>query len=333
MSKLSDMLRGNEILISQIFSIDNICTVLELVVKEITFYVYVQSKYEFDTTNSKSWDLTELSDNYDDKEMKEDGINNEKVTLNNDLNQDQTEENLVERYDQKVDLNNSRTSKTVVSQIKKILTRLNKPLSETPYGLTIVYKNILGISHYDGESILFYRINNFRNSSNKYRLFVNIDLEQLYVNSSRIYEDINVVKLSLRNILQENIFRNMSNVSDVNVKNTSFNNKKYLQKYYDLSKRIKDVKRVLNNLQTSKEELQEEMEYLRQNENMTNIHHIGKLEQEFKNIVQYEEEHKKELYKLNTDLDNFLVLLDKICFDIYVMKTMIKKRFYELENL
>lgn len=332
MSKLSNMLKGNDIFISQLYSIENICTVLECVIKDMSFYVYVQSKYEFDTSNSRSWDLTELSN--DTEYTHEDDVDRQKVTLDNsDMNQEKTEDNLVEKYDQKVDLTNSRTSKKIVTQLEKILKRLNKPLSETPYGLTIMYKNILGVSHYDGESLLFYRINNFKNTTDKYRLFVNIDLEQLYVNSSRIYEDISIIKTSLRTILQENIFRNMSNVSDVSIKNVRFNEKVYMRKYFELTNRIEKVTNILTNLTTSKEELKEEMEYLRQNENMTNIHHIGKLEQEFKDIVQNEEEHRRELQRMNNDIDHFLILLDKICFDIYVMKRMIKKRFFELENL
>lgn len=330
--KLSELLSKNDILISQIFSIDGLCVVLECKTKEITFYVYVQSKYEFDTSDVSCNELTVLS--HDDYTEDGDELTNDKIILDGLVEQGSTEERLMQNYDKKIDLANSISSKKIVGQLEKILSRLNRPLTETNYGLTILHQNVLAITHYDGKSIMYFRINNFKNPSQEYKLFVNIDLENLYINSSRIYEDITIVKSTLRSILKENIFRNMKKVSDIHIGNqNTFNQDFYMNKYEYFYNNIEEITDSLNIIDSSKSEIQEEIDTLRNNENMNNIHNIGKLEQEYNDLLQTETERKRQLIKVESEFDNFLIILDKICFDIYVMKVIIKKRFTELENL
>ena len=221
LNKLEKFISTRGLIIKKIFTINNEAVYLELfnINNAETFMIYIPSKYTIkarDRSNVYKLKYLELSEddqdeinNYDaEKDYDEIDLSPEKI------NSDELESKLKENYNKPITLNS--LSKTDVENIKDVynqLSRLQFCVQNIKYKISIIYKNYFCSIKRDN-TLECYIIKHFHKIEER-RIYVNIDLENMYLKINEIPKDIIKVKNGIYKVLNKNQDKNAKILQEI----------------------------------------------------------------------------------------------------------------------
>lgn len=212
LKKLVKLLKYNNLIPINYYTMDNICIMIEVLNTQNAekYIMYIPSKYEFYIEDSsyeiKTIDIDNISDmitDFVDNPSSQDiekSYENMMLTIDK---YDNIEESLNNNYRTEIDIKDSKISqKHDVLSVYRQLFRLKFCVQTIKYKLAIIYKNYLCIIHIDN-TIECFKIRDFKKEHNK-KLYILIDLELFFENIEIFNNDLNVIKYNIDYILDKN---------------------------------------------------------------------------------------------------------------------------------
>ena len=311
--------------------------------------VYIPSKYTIKVdgrSNTYKIKYLELSDE------DQDDIDNNQVEKDYDeidlspekINSDELESKLKENYNKPITLNS--LSKTDVQNIKDIynqISRLQFCVQNIKYKISIVYKNYFCSIKRDN-TIECYIIKHF-NKVDERRIYVNIDLENLYVKVNDISKDISKVKSGIYKVLNKNQDKNAKILQEILEQKNNINSyseivqnrKKQIDEYIDsleeLLKKITEkekqiVKKIMDINQSHRE-----MSLKGLHIDIQRTQEIGLEEKKLEDINYTKEVIIKDMLLWKNKKQNITLMIDKIFFDNSIMLNKIILNFSKLSDM
>ena len=351
LNKLEKFISTRGLIIKKIFTINNEAVYLELfnINNAETFMIYIPSKYTIkarDRSNVYKLKYLELSEddqdeinNYDaEKDYDEIDLSPEKI------NSDELESKLKENYNKPITLNS--LSKTDVENIKDVynqLSRLQFCVQNIKYKISIIYKNYFCSIKRDN-TLECYIIKHFHKIEER-RIYVNIDLENMYLKINEIPKDIIKVKNGIYKVLNKNQDKNAKILQEI------LEQKNNINSYSDIvhKKKIK-IDNYITNLEILLEKIMEkEKEIIKKilNINQGNqesslkglhndiekSHNLSKYNKDLTEIEKIKEDVVKTIFELKTKREDTMLNVDKIMFDNNVMVECVMRNFLELGKI
>ena len=214
LNKLEKFINKKGLIIKKIFTIDNEAVYLELfnINNAEIFMVYIPSKYTIKIGDrSNTYKIKYLELNEDDQEILDNDAekNYDEIDLSPEKfkNDEELESKLKDNYNKPITLNS--LNKKDVENVKDIynqLSRLQYCVQNIKYKVSIIYKNYFCSIKRDN-SLECYIIKHFHKIEER-RIYVNIDLENLYLKINEIPKEILKVKNGIYNVLNKNQDKN-----------------------------------------------------------------------------------------------------------------------------
>ena len=353
-AKLEQFLKSQGFLIKKIFEIENSVIYIEVfnINNADTFLLYIPSKYKINTDYKHSTytlkyiDLEDVNifKNLNEKSESTD-IENQYDNLDVDLDLGKThedfEKSLKDNYDRELEIKD--LNKEEIQNLKDIyyqLSRLKLSVKSIKYKLSILYKNYLCSIRRDNSMETFiirdYRTNDLKAER---KIYVTIDLENLYKKISNISYDIKNVKNGIYKILNDNQIKNTKVLNSILEKKNSillYSNLVYKKKL-ELETYIKVLEELLLKLNDKEKKLIEKILLINENNKNLNIHNdiqnsheVYNHEREIDKINLLKQEIIKDMIEIRNKQENMTLEIDKILFDNTVMINMINKNFNKL---
>lgn len=351
LNKLEKFISIRGLIIKKIFTINNEAVYLELfnINNAETFMIYIPSKYTIkarDRSNVYKLKYLELSEddqdeinNYDaEKDYDEIDLSPEKI------NSDELESKLKENYNKPITLNS--LSKTDVENIKDVynqLSRLQFCVQNIKYKISIIYKNYFCSIKRDN-TLECYIIKHFHKIEER-RIYVNIDLENMYLKINEISKDIIKVKNGIYKVLNKNQDKNAKILQEI------LEQKNNINSYSDIvhKKKIK-IDNYITNLEILLEKIMEkEKEIIKkilninqgnQESSIKGLHNdiqrsqeIALEERSLDDINKTKEIIIKDMLFWKIKKQNITLMIDKIFFDNSIMLNKISLNFSKLSNM
>lgn len=348
--KLQKFLKTNGFLIQKKFTIHDCVIYIEVfnINNADTFLLYIPSKYKINMENSdntykiKSIDIEDsnIFKNFNEKVESED-IDNQYNNLNLEIENtkhDDLEKILKEGYEHELDL--KKLDKEDLQTLKNIyyqLSRMTMCVKNIKYKLCIFYKNYLCCIRRDN-SIESFVIKEFKYNKER-RIYVVVDLENLFQNILSISDNIRKVKQGLYKILNDNQIKNSFILNNILQQKNSillcsdhiYKKKKELEKY------IQSLEQLLLKINESEKIIIEKIYKLNEDKNLSNVqndinnsHLIYNYEKELEKINNIKQEIVKDILNSRMKEENISLEIDKIFFDNSVMINIINKNFTKL---
>lgn len=357
LSKLEEFLKSNGFLIKKVFEIDGNCVYIEIfnINNADTFMLYIPSKYKisadhnYNTYRLKYIDLEDVNifKNLNEKQESIE-IENQYDNLDIDLDigkpHEDLEKSLKENYDHELEIKD--LNKSEVQNLKDIfyqLSRLKLCVKSIKYKLSIVYKNYLCSIRRDNSMETFiihdYKMNDVKSER---KIYVTIDLENLYKKISTISYDIKNVKNGIYKILNDNQVKNTRILNNILEKKNSilvYSNSVYRKKT-ELESQIKVLESLLSKLNVKEKYLVEKILLINENNQNLNVHNdvqnshvIYNYERDIDKINLLKQEIIKDMIEIRNKQENMTLEIDKILFDNSIMISIINKNFNKLLEL
>ena len=353
-SKLEEFLKSHGFLVKKIFEIDGYSVYIEIfnINNADTFLLYIPSKYKinadhnYNTYRLKYIDLEDVNifKNFNEKSESTDIENqyeNLDIDLNAEKNHEDLEKSLKENYDRELEIKD--LNKSEVQNLKDIyyqLSRLKLCVKSIKYKLSIMYKNYLCSIKRDNTMETFI-IRDYKLHDNKTerKIYVTIDLENLYKKITNISYDIKNVKNGIYKILNDNQVKNTRILNSILEKKNSilvYSSSVYKKKS-ELEHSIKVLEELLTKLNEKEKKLVEKILLINENNKNLNInndiqnsHVVYNYEREIDKINLLKQEIIKDMIHLRNKQENMTLEIDKILFDNTVMINIINKNFNKL---
>lgn len=317
---------------------DNICLFVEAICLKTTesFIIKIPSKYKMLIEN----DSNVFKIKNDIIPTREDTIEEyttvnyklyEPIELNNET-KDISERYMEQKYNRPIFLEETKKDKSICRQIK----RLGFCLNGLFYKLALVKMD--DIYFIDNENkIVHYNIKDYVNKQKYRKIFVTVNIEDLFENIEKISTDITNIKKSIFDIIEKNMVSNMKDFKDKWIENKnmkeielSINNKKN-----EYTTRLQKVNKTLNELN------EEEMKILEKKSDVENVigmkvfrstfardlelsRNIRPLETKLEEINNNKKEIIRNILSLKTKLDNVMLCADETIFVINILTNSIE---------
>lgn len=184
-----------------------------------------------------------------------------------------------------------------------------------------------------------YRMNDERGER---KIYVTIDLENLYKKISNISYDIKNVKNGIYKILNDNQVKNTRILNSILEKKNSillYSSSVYRKKA-ELESHIKVLEELLSKLNKKEKFLIEKILLINENNQNLNVHNdmqnshiVYNYERDIDKINLLKQEIIKDMIEIRTKQENMTLEIDKILFDNSVMVNIIDKNFNKLIEL
>ena len=350
-TKLQDFLKTNGFLIQKKFTIhDSIIYIEILNIKNADiFLLYIPSKYKIkteDTNNTYKLKCIDIDDknifkDFSEKIESEDidnQYNNLSLEINNIKHNEDLEKILKEGYDHELhlkDLNKDDTQN--LKDIYYQLSRLTTCVKNIKYKLCIFYKNYLCSIRRDN-SIECFIIKDFIKYENDRRIFIFVDLENLFQNILNISDNIKKVKQGIYKILNDNQIKNSIILNNILQQKNSIIlcSDQVYKKKIELELYIKKLEELLLKVNESEKMVIEKIFKLNEDKNtdvqndIKNSHLIYNYDKELEKITNVKKEIVKDILNSRIKQENITLEIDKILFDNSVMINIINKNFTKL---
>ena len=351
LNKLERFISVKGLIIKKIFTIDKEAVYLELfnINNAEIFMVYIPSKYTIKVdgrSNTYKIKYLELSDE------DQDDIDNNQVEKDYDeidlspekINSDELESKLKENYNKPITLNS--LSKTDVQNIKDIynqISRLQFCVQNIKYKISIVYKNYFCSIKRDN-TIECYIIKHFNKTDDR-RIYVNIDLENLYVKLNDITKDISKVKSGIYKVLNKNQDKNAKILQEILEQKNNINSyseivqnrKKQIDEYIDsldeLLKKITEKEKQIVKKIMDINQYHREMSLKGLHIDIQRTQEIGLEEKKLEDINYTKEVIIKDMLLWKNKKQNITLMIDKIFFDNSIMLNKIILNFSKLSDM
>lgn len=317
---------------------NNICLFVEAICLKTTesFIIKIPSKYKMSIENGSN--VFKISN--DIIPNREDTIE-EYTTLTNHLydpieinneTKDISERSMEQKYNRPIFLEETKKDRSIYRQIK----RLGFCLNGLFYKLALV--KMEDVYFIDNENkIIHYKIKDFINKQKYRKIFVTVNIEDLFENTEKISNDIINIKKSIFGIIEKNMLSNMKDfkerwIETKNIKDIEslINNKKS-----EYTTRLQKVNKTLDELN------EEEMKILEKKSDVENVigmkvfrstftrdlelsRNTRPLEVKLEEINNNKKEIIRNILSLKTKLDNIMLCTDETIFVINVLTNSIQ---------
>lgn len=357
LKKFENFIAKQRMIIRKIFTINK-----EAVYMEIfnfndaeSFLVYIPSKYtikveSFDNVYKiKYLEINEDEEDFIKKETEKQEQQKEQyddIDLSPDKeNSKDLENTLKNNYNKPVLLNSLSTEdKDNIKDVYYQLSRLKLCVQTIKYKLGIVYKNYLCCIKRDN-TIECFTIKHFNKDENR-KIFICIDLENLYLKLNTISNDIKTVKNGIYKVLEQNQNKHIKVLNNIlDQKNTLYINSENIKnKKKDIDNYLNKLNELLSRLNIKENELIEQIidvnkKYKNETSNtglyndIQRTNEIANYEKKIDEISSIKEEIIKDILEFKLKQENIILITDKIMFDNSIMLNMITNNFSDLVNL
>jgi len=348
-SKLRDFLDTKELVIKKIFTISNEAVYIEILslINLESFLLYIPSKYtmkindeEYRTYKIKYLEMTENDDEYAHVEK-----DYEEIELSpHKINNEDLEKKLKENYNRPITLNSLNIKdKDDLKDVYSQVSRLKLCVQNIKYKLGIIYKNFLCSIKKDN-SIECYLIKNFNKVSEK-KIYICIDLENLYIHIDDINKDLIKVKESLFNVLEKNQEKNakileeiLSQKENITLYSTNIYDKKkeidnYVISLETLLKKINfNENQIINVIMTINKKYEDSISKGLYND-IERTHEISIYQKKLDHIYKTKEQLVKDILKWKIKKQHITLYIDKILFENSIMMNKIILNFSKLSDM
>jgi hypothetical protein len=354
LTKLENFIGERGMLIKKIFTLNKEAVYIEIfnLHDAESFIVYIPSKYNIKVENRKDafkLKYLEINEKEDfmkkESERQEQYKNYEEIDLSPDKNSSEDLENtLKNNYNKPVLLANlNMEDRDNIKDIFYQLSRFKLCVETIKYKISILYKNYLCCIKRDN-SIECYTIKHFPKVEER-KLFIVIDLENLYLKINNISKDTRTVKNGIYKVLNQNQFKHtkiLTNILDqkntlsiytenINIKNKQINDN--LNNLEELLKKLNDNEKenigkiieINNKYQDSTSK--------GLNSDIQRTHEISVYEKKIDTINNVREEIIRDIIVLKAKQENMILTIDKILFDNSIMLNTITNNFYNLSKI
>jgi len=352
-TKLQTFLKTNGFLIQKKFTLHDYIIYIEVfnINNADTFLLYIPSKYTIkaDDDNMNTTyklklvdiDDTNIFKNFNEKIESEDissnQYNNLSLEIENIKHTEDLEKILKEGYEHELQIKDlNKDDKQNLKDIYYQLSRLTMCVKNIKYKLCIFYKNYLCCIKRDN-SLECFIIKDFK-YQNERRIYVLVDLENLFQNILNISNNIKKVKEGLYKILNDNQIKNSVILNNILQQKNSIIlcSDHVYKKKIEFESYIKNLENLLLKLNASEKTVIEKIFKLKEDKNtnvqndIRNSHLIYNHEKELENINNVKQEVVKDILNSRTKQENITLEIDKILFDNSVMINIINKNFAKL---
>lgn len=356
--KLEKLLSLKGFIPTKYYSMDNMIIYIEIVsISDAdTFLMYIPSKYNISIEKGsnvfklKYIDI-ESSDNPADEFAGEpDDIDLEKKyeEVNIDISpqrkgEDTIESHLEDNYKRDITLKDVSTDDArEIKDIYRQLKRLRLCVQSVKYKIAIIYKKYMCTIKRD-DSLECYSIKHYP-SRNKRKLYITVDLELFYEKMDCLGTNMKTIKRELYHILDKNQLshtRTLKKLLEEKSEIMKFSDIAYNKKQ-DYDKYIKELDILLETLNFSEKEKLREINTLEEHQNescVKGLHEdikksklISKLNDDINQITKIRQDVVKNIFDLNENKENTMLIVDKIMFDNTVMLEKVLRNFMELSK-
>jgi len=346
-AKLEKLFASKGFLPVKYYIIGGMCVYIELLyIKHAdTFLVYIPSKYEIGISTGKNVYKIKAID-IDEEEQPADIVENTYTNVDLVLSppkghKEDINKLLEEKYNKPVTLNNvSKDDKYEIKDIHKQLNRLKYCTQNIKYDIGILCKNYIATIRHD--EVDMYYIKNYKGEE-KRSFIVIADIELFYDKIDNIYNDIVLIRNGVYSVLDKNekihqkMLKNMITQQinwDVLLDQAMVKKKEYERHISRFEKLLVEM----NNTEKSKlkninmiDEKYNGMESL--NIDIERSHAKNKLEKELRDVIRTKDDIVKNLLSLKLELEDIMLISDKILFDNIVMIDSISKNLEKLSKI
>lgn len=331
--KLRKLLDKCDFFVNDIFSMNKLCMYIHVVSKKNghNYIMYIPSKYDINVSNIKSYELKEINNVMNTKDVTfeygydKSNKNFEKLYENINRSSNVSEDTLTNNY--KKDIQITDVKSKLNEEVKSLYRQINRfkfSVENIKYKLVIKYNSYLCCIDRQND-ICFYYIKNYDNSSSYKNLLVSFDIEILYNNHYNIHNEIQEVKDQLESILDNNYKVNLqyieklltSNINISNVQNLITTQLNMLNNEYKTKKQ--DLVQIINREQ----EIRDKLKVSKNNNLLIQL----------KDILTKKGEDIIKLLEIIKRRDNMIVLVDGILFDNIIMLDKITKNMNKLNEI
>jgi hypothetical protein len=331
------------------FTIDGYCVYIEIVsnITSDNFILYIPSKFNIkaekcpnhelkyvETTESQDI-LSKYAQQPDKKDIKNDYGAIEIDSKNKD---EDMETSLSQNYNNDILLKDlKKEDKECLKDIFRQLDRFKFCVQSINYKLGIMYKNYLCVIKKD-DTIECYFISTYPDTKTR-KLFVSIDLKNMYEKIDHVLEDVKLVKTSIYKILNQN------HVKHSKLLTTMLENKERLNSYSEMiykkkdyyEKYIAELEAMLIKLNENETELLKEKQEIQKipgeygvkgvHVDIQNSHATFKIDSKLQKNREIKVEIINDLHRTRLERENITLEIDRILFDNAVMLNEIVKNF------
>ena len=346
-AKLEKLFASKGFLPVKYYIIGGLCVYIELLYVKYadTFLLYIPSKYEIAISTGKNVykiKAIDINEEEEHTEIVENTYTNIDLVLSppkgdkEDLNK-----LLEERYNKPVTLNNvSKDDKYEIKDIHKQLNRLKYCTQNIKYDIGILCKNYIATIRHDEVDI--YYIKNYKGEE-KRSFIVIADIELFYDKIDNIYNDIVSIRNGVYSVLDKNekmhqkMLKNMITQQtnwDILLENAFIKKvdyEKHISKFEKLLVEINNTERNKIKKINSADDKYNGLTGL--NIDIERSHVKSKLEKELRDIMMTKDDIVKNLLTLKIELEDILLLSDKILFENIVRIDSISKNLEKLSKI
>jgi hypothetical protein len=320
--------------INTYYSIKGHCVYIDVVSKANgnNYLLYIPSKYRIRSSNVKSFELKQISDivNTKDVTLEYGSDKNHKFDeMYNmvDMNKEDMDEAMLSnnyKRNLKIEDVKSRSNEEVKS-IYRQMNRFKYAVENLRYKLSILYNSYICVLNRNND-IIYYYIKNRNKSDNKKSLIVCFDLEMLYDKNYIIHNELSDVKTNIEQLLLKNYNLNLNITS------------RMVQKNIDLDAIKSMVEQKKNRLEIDYNELKTTLSTIVVKENMIrdNIKNEGQTPEysvRLKDILREKGARIIEMINMISKRDDLILRCDSILFDNIIMFDKISKNMKLLREL
>lgn len=360
LQKLERLLRSRGLIPKRIFTINDMCVYLEVLVLDNaeSFLLYIPSKYDIGVLKgSNVFRISHVEVNEDgtiagDYAKDPDNVELEKKYEEVDIDIDpdirkhkDVESHLENNYNHPLSLKD--LTKDDMQQLREVfrqLKRLRLCVKNLKYKLCITFKNYLCCIRRD-DSFEGFIIRGPPGGAER-KMFVSIDLEALYGKLGSVAIDIKTVREGIYKVLNKNQMKHTRNLQKILenkmdfVKSSEFIEKKK-EKY---TKYLNQLEELLEVLLKAERETREKVALVGEHydtetslkglhTDIEKSHQVAKHEKELANISNVKQEVTKNLLNVKSKLEDLSLRVDNVCFDNLVMLDAILKNFVGMTEL
>ena len=348
--KLQKFLKMNGFLIQKKFTIHDCIIYIEVfnINNADTFLLYIPSKYRIkveDMNNTYKIKCIDIDDvnmfkdfnkKVESEDISNNSYNNLSLEIDNSKYED-LEKILKEGYEHELhvkDLNKDDTQN--LKDIYYQLSRMTLCVKNIKYKLCIVYKNYLCCIKRDN-SLECFIIKDYK-YENERRIYVVVDLENIFENVLNISNNVKKVKEGIYKILNDNQIKNSVILNNIlQQKNSIILCSEHIyRKKMEFELYIKNLENLLLKINDSEKIVIEKIFKLNEDKNtnvqndIKNSHLVYNYEKELEKINIVKQEIVKDILNSRSKQENITLEIDKILFDNSVMINIINKNFTKL---
>jgi len=257
--------------------------------------------------------------------------------------EDTIESHLEDNYKRDITLKDISTDDAKeIKDIYRQLKRLRLCVQSVKYKIAIIYKKYMCAIKRD-DSLECYSIKHYP-GRNKRKLYITVDLELFYEKMDSLGSNMKTIKRELYHILDKNQLshtRTLKKLLEEKSEIIKFADIAYNKKQ-DYDKYIKELDTLLETLNYSEKEKLREISMMEDQNNelgVKGLHgdiekskKISKLNDDINQIAKVRQDVVKNIFELNENKENTMLIVDKIMFDNTVMLEKVLRNFTELSK-